>query len=152
MVENNRDSKYKELFPEYIRQKIKKKHKIWKRFMETRVQKSYLEYCRVRNKVKNMITYFRKQKERNISVDIKKNPKAFWKYISMKTKTKSDITALHCDPMDESSRLTNNDIQKAYLLNGYFASVFTHEPHGYVPSMDSRTNEEMLYEAIKKKN
>ena len=81
--------------------------------METRVQKTYLEYCRVRSKVKNMITYFRKQKERHISMDIKKNPKAFWKYISMKTKNKSDITALHCDPMDESSSLTNNDIQKA---------------------------------------
>ena len=63
----------------------------------------------------------------------------------MKTKTKSDITALHCDPMDESSRLTNNDVQNANLLNDYFASVFTHEPHGYVPSMDSRTNEVMLY-------
>ena len=57
----------------------------------------------------------------------------------MKTKTKSDTFALHCDPMDESSRLTNND---------YFASVFTHEPHGYVPSMDSRTNKVTLYEAI----
>ena len=43
MVEKNRNSKYKELFPKYIRQKIKKKHNIWKRFMETRVQKTYLE-------------------------------------------------------------------------------------------------------------
>ena len=50
------------------------------------------------------------------------------------------------------SRLTNNDIQKANLLNDYFASVFTHEPHGYVPSMDSRTNKVMLYEAIKNKD
>ena len=91
--------------------------------------------------MKNVITYFRKQKERNISMDIKNYPKAFWKYISKKTTTKSDITALHCDPMDEPSRLTNNDIQKVNLLNDYFASVFTNEPHGYVPSMDSRTNE-----------
>ena len=120
--------------------------------METRVQKTYLEYYRVRNKVKNMITYFRKQNERNISMDINKNPKAFWKYISMKTKTKSDITALYCDPIDESSRLTNNDIQKSNLLNDYFASVFTHVLHGYVPSMDSRTNEVMHYEAIKNKD
>ena len=57
-------------------------------------KKTYLEYCRVRNNVKNMITYFRKQKERNISMDIKNNPKAFWKYISMQTKTKSDITVI----------------------------------------------------------
>ena len=34
--------------------------------------KTYLEYCRVQNKVKNMIAYFRKQKR-----NIKKNPKAF---------------------------------------------------------------------------
>ena len=45
----------------------------------------------------------------------------------MKTKTKSDSTALHCDPMDDSSRLTNNDIQKANLFNDYSANVFTHE-------------------------
>ena len=43
--------------------------------METKLQKTYLEYCRVRNKVKNMITYFRKQKEKIISMDVKKNPK-----------------------------------------------------------------------------
>ena len=70
----------------------------------------------------------------------------------MKTKTQSDITTLQCDPMNESSRLTNNAIQKANLLNYYFASVFTHEPHGYVPTMDSRTNEVMLYDAIKNKD
>ena len=57
--------------------------------METKLQKTYLEYCRVRNKVKNMITYFRKQKEKIISMDVKKNPKAFRKYISVKTKTRS---------------------------------------------------------------
>ena len=54
--------------------------------------------------------------------------------------------------MDESSRLINNDIQKANLLNNYFASIFTYEPHGYLPSMDSRTNEVMLYVAIKNKD
>ena len=49
MIEKNRDSKYKELFPEYIRQKIKKKHHMWKRFMETRVQKTY---CTVESEIK----------------------------------------------------------------------------------------------------
>ena len=89
--------------------------------METKLQKTYLEYCRVRNKVKNMITYFRKQKEKIISMDVKKNSKAFWKYISVKTKARSGITVLHCDPNDESSRLTNNDSHKANLLNEYYA-------------------------------
>ena len=92
IVEMNRESEVKELLPEHIRLKIRKKHNLWRRVMETKLQKTYLEYCRVRNKVKNMITYFRKQKEKIISMEVKKNPKAFWKYISVKTKTRSGIT------------------------------------------------------------
>ena len=148
IVEMNRESKFKELLPEHIRLKIRKKHNLWKRFMETKLQKTYLEYCRVRNKVKNMITYFRKQKEKIISMDVKKNPKAFWKYISVKTKSRSGITVLHCDPNDESSRLTNNDSHKANLLNEYFASVFTNEPHGNIPILETRTEKEMEYNII----
>ena len=72
IVEMNRESKFKELLPEHIRLKIRKKLNLWKRFMENKLQKTYLEYCRVRNKVKNMITYFRKQKEKIISIDVKK--------------------------------------------------------------------------------
>ena len=78
----------------------------------------------------------------------KKNPKAFWKYISVKTKTRSGITVLHCDPNDESSRLTNNDSHKANLLNEYFASVFTNEPHGNIPILETRTEKEMEYNII----
>ena len=150
IIEMNRESKFKELLPEHIRLKIRKKHNLWKRFMETKLQKTYLEYCRVRNKVKNMIrpTCFRKQREKIISMDVKKNLKAFWKYISAKTKTRSCITVLHCDPNDESSRLTNNDSHKANLLNEYFASVFTNEPHGNIPILETRTEKEMEYNII----
>ena len=95
-----------------------------------------------------MITYFRKQKEKIISMDVKKNPKVFWKYISVKTKTRSGITVLHCDPNDESSRLTNNDSHKANLLNEYFASVFTNEPHGNIPILETRTEKEMEYNIV----
>ena len=48
IVEITRESKFKELLPEHIRLKIRKKHNLWKLLL----QKPYLEYCRVRNKVK----------------------------------------------------------------------------------------------------
>ena len=108
IVEMNRESKFKELLPEHIRLKIRKKHNLWKRFMETKLQKTYLEYCRVRNKAKNMITYFRKQKEKLLVWMSKKTQKPSGN-TSVKTKTRSGITVLHCDPNDEPSRLTNND-------------------------------------------
>ena len=86
IVEVNGEAKYKETFDITIRQNIRKKHNLWKRYMETRSSLIYRNYCRMRNKVKNMIKYSRKQREKQISGNIKKNPKAFWKYTSSKTK------------------------------------------------------------------
>ena len=42
IVEMNRESKFKELLPEHIRLKIRKKINLWKRFMETNLQKILL--------------------------------------------------------------------------------------------------------------
>ena len=71
--------------------------------METRSSLIYRNYCRMRNKVKNMIKYSRKQKEKQISGNIKKNPKAFLKYTSSKTKTSSTVSSLHMNPSDTDS-------------------------------------------------
>ena len=60
IIEINGDTKYKDKLPSHIRGKIKNKHNLWKRYMETRLSKTYREYCKARNKVKNMIKYFRK--------------------------------------------------------------------------------------------
>ena len=68
--------------------------------METRLSLIYRNYCRIRHKVINMIKYSRKQKEKLISGNIKKNPKAFWNYTSSKTKTSSTISSLHMNPSD----------------------------------------------------
>ncbi len=150
MIDINRDSKYKDMLPKNIREKIQRKHNLWKRYMETKLEKTYKEYCKVRNKVKNMITYFRKQKEKNISVNIKSNPKAFWSYIKGKTNSKSCIAGLHVSPTDENSGITDNDETKANILNTYFGSVFTVEPDGLPPSLDVRTQKNMTLPIIDK--
>ncbi len=137
-IHMNRENKYKEQIPVHIRTKIKKKRNLWKRYMETKLSKTYREYCKVRNKVKNMLKFFRKQKERNISKNIKNNPKAFWKYIKSKTSVKSCINSLYTDPCDKNSLTTDNCKEKAIILNKYFASVFTKEPDGEIPSISRR--------------
>ena len=77
IVEINGDAKYKETFNITIRKNIKQKHNLWKRYMETRSPVVYGKYCRMRNKVKNMIKYTRKQKEKQISGNIKTTLKLF---------------------------------------------------------------------------
>ena len=62
--------------------------------METRRPDIYRTFCRSRKKVKNLIKSFRKQKETDISSNIKRNPKAFWSYTNSKTAVKNTHSLL----------------------------------------------------------
>ena len=85
--------------------------------------------------VKNMIKFFSKQKEEEISKNAKTNNKAFWKYTNSKTKIISSIASLHSDPLDEDSMLVDKNSEKANIFNQYFASVYTVEPTGNIPTI-----------------
>ena len=139
IVEKNNNVRFSEKLPTYIRVKIKKKHNLWKRYMETKKMDIYREYCRTRNKVKNMMKFFRKNKERDISFNAKTNNKAFWKYINSKTKSTSGIASLHANHLDVNSILVDNNKEKANILNTYFASVYTEEPNGEIPTIPTRS-------------
>ncbi|VDI32122.1 Hypothetical predicted protein [Mytilus galloprovincialis] len=71
--------------------------------------------------------------EKKLSTNAKKNPKAIWKYIKSKSKTRSGIGELLTDQNDETSRKTDDDKEKAEILATFFNSVFTKEPEGEVP-------------------
>ena len=87
-----------------------------------------------------MTKYFRKQKEKSISSNVRNNPKAFWKYAGSKI---NSIMGLHINPKDNKSGITNDDKSKANILNDYFASVFTNEPDGQIPILNKRTQASM---------
>ena len=117
IVEKNNNVRFPEKLPTYIRVKIKKKHNLWKWYMETIKMDIYREYCRTRNKVKNMMKFFRKNKERDISFNAKTNNKAFWKYINVKIKSTSGIASLQANHLDVNSILVDNNEEKANILN-----------------------------------
>ena len=139
IVEKNNNVRFSEKLRTYIRVKIKKKHNLWKRYMETKKMDIYREYCRTRNKVKNMMKFVRKNKERDISFNATTNNKAFWKYINSKTKSTSGIASLHANHLDVNSILVDNNKEKANILNTYFASVYTEEPNGEIPTIPTRS-------------
>ena len=114
---------------------IKKKHIAWKRYMETKNEKHYAEYCRVRNQVRTLSRKLQKQYELKLAIDAKSNPKAVWKYMNSKTKTRECVSDLNINPHDDKSRLTNSDKEKAEILGKFFSSVFTVEPSGDIPAM-----------------
>ena len=60
-------------------------------------------------------------RELNLARDVKKNKKSFYRYVSDKRKTRENVGPLQ----KETGDLVTWDMEKAEVLNDFFASVFT---------------------------
>ena len=89
----------------------------------------------------------------NHAAEAKSNPKAIWKYINSKTKTRVGVSELNTDPADPTSKLTTSDKEKAEVLGQFFSSVFTTEPDGDIPQIPtSNLSNEMEVLVIREEN
>ena len=96
-------------------------------------------YTKASNKVKKLLRRDKKQFEKGIAMEAKKNPKAFWSHTRRKLKTKCGIAPLLEKVSDENS-LRFDDKTKADILQRQFASVFTRESTEDVPTLSARTS------------
>ena len=95
-----------------------------------------MEYRRISNQVRGVSRKAVKRKEKEIASQVKRNPKAFWKYAESKMRNRTKIQQLY---MDESkSRLTANDKEKADVLGKQMSKVFVNEPDGELPNCVNR--------------
>lgn len=108
---------------------VKKKHEAFKKYMGTKGGSDYQNYAKFRNQAKWEIRKAKRAFERNVAMQAKSNPKAFYKYANSKLKTKTGIADLE----KEDGTLTDNDKDKAEVLNKFFASVFTTEDTANIP-------------------
>ncbi len=134
----NRNTKWDMPMDNRLRAIVKKKHRLWTRYMEDKNPLKRQEYCRIRNKVTKLSKNLRREFERKLSRESKSNPKAVWKYIHSKSKVKEGIADLHIDPGNPDSPTTSNDKHKADILAKFYSSVFTDEPPGDIPRIPNR--------------
>jgi len=111
---------------------LRRKRKLWRK-----AQSSNEESCRVELKVseKNLIRKSRQAKrnlEKSIAQNSKKNPKLYYQYVRSVLKTKAVVGPL----VDAEGYEVDEDSRTADLLNTYFSSVFTIEDAGVIPVPD----------------
>lgn len=125
---NFRDSR-KTFFPfnKALQTLIRKKHRLWNRWIDTRKEDKHKEYIKMRNRVKSETRKLIKLEQDNIAVDCKNNPKKFWKYIKSKSKTKTTLGDLKWKDEKGNLNTAETDSDKATALEEYFSSVFTVE-------------------------
>ena len=137
---------------------IKRKKRLWEKFMKSKDGYAYLEYCRVRNQVRAATRKARKLIEKEISKQAKNNPKKFWQYVGRKTKKRSTIPDLLIEEEDEDAEpeFTQNDQEKADHFNKFFASVFNADQGAYGKEIPPRTEHtlqdfQVTVDSVKKK-
>jgi hypothetical protein len=114
--------------------KTKKKKKAWQKYIKTKNYSDFQEYVRHRNHATAECKLSKKTFERNLAIEVNDNPKAFWKYVSSKTRTRTGIG----DLLKEDNTMTATALEKADVLNKFFCSVFTKEERDNAPTLDMR--------------
>lgn len=123
---NPAKKKWKVPLDKKIVELVKKKHRTWQRFMETREETKLQEYRKIRNQVRKLTRSGRAKYELDIAKDIKENPKRFWSYVNSKTKTRStipDIKVTH----EGSVKILTTEQNKANEFGKFFSEVLTVE-------------------------
>jgi len=109
------------------RDKIHKKHRLWRKYTRNHDPAILRQYKSVRNAVVKDIRKTVRAQQLDIAVHCKTNPKKFWKYINSRRKGNSEIGDLKSfDTQGNDMVITSNE-DKANTLEQYFSSVFTKE-------------------------
>ncbi|MCG8431355.1 MAG: hypothetical protein MJA29_09315, partial [Candidatus Omnitrophica bacterium] len=93
--------------------KVKRKHKAFKKFRSTKSTYDWKQFKVARNICKVSVREAKRSFEKKLATECKVNPKSFWKYVKSKTKVRTGI----CPLGGEKGQLFSTDKGKAETLN-----------------------------------
>ena len=101
--------------------KVKRKYSGWIRFLNTKQGETYQEYVTKRNESSHETRRARRNFEKNLAKECRKNPKAAWRYMKSSNKVSNGIPNLK----KQDGSLTSTDAETAEVLNQQYFKVFT---------------------------
>ena len=116
---------------------IRKKRRVWRWYSTSGYSKKdydeFQAYKRIQDQVKKAVRLAKRNFERKLAKDAKKNPKAFYGYMKKKTGNRVSVGPLK----DSSGQLVTDDKLMAEQLNLFFCSVFTQEDCSNLPEAEN---------------
>ncbi|CAM4356191.1 unnamed protein product [Caretta caretta] len=106
----------------------KEAYKKWKLGQMTRE-----EYKNIALACRSEIMKAKSHLELQLARDVKSNKKGFFRYVSSKKKVKESVGPL----LNEGGNLVTEDVEKANVLNAFFASVFTNKVSSQTTALGS---------------
>ena len=132
--------KWKRALPKPVREEIKIKNRLYKKYMHSRNEEERKRYRKQSNHVRGITRQIEMDEQRDIANRCKTNPKAFWSYVNKRTKNKNPIPDLVVAGPDGSELCISKDLDKAEVFSDYFSAVFNHDttaPGGDLPQINS---------------
>ena len=68
---------------------VRKKHRLYARWLESKTGERYVEYRKALNKANKDCRKAKRKMEKTVADQAKKNPKSFWSYVKSKTATRT---------------------------------------------------------------
>ena len=122
----------------------KKKKDAWNHYKRTKDKHDYIRANQLKNDLSKLTRNLCREFEKYLARNMKTNPRAFWRYCNTKLKTKPRIG----DLVDSEGQPTHEDLEKADILNKYFASVFMREDLASMPTLDNKHEDPQLRDII----
>ncbi|CAM4581387.1 unnamed protein product [Caretta caretta] len=91
------------------------------------------EYKNIARAFRSEIRKAKSHLELQLARDVKSNKKVFFRYVSNKKKVKESVGPL----LNEGGNLVTEDVEKANVLNNFFASVFTNKVSSQTTALGS---------------
>ncbi|CAM4659528.1 unnamed protein product [Caretta caretta] len=91
------------------------------------------EYINIARACRNGIRKAKSHLELQLARDVKSNKKGFFRYVGNKKKAKESVGPL----LNEGGNLVTEDVEKANVLNAFFASVFTNKVSSQTTALGS---------------
>ncbi|MEW8543112.1 MAG: hypothetical protein AB2693_06215 [Candidatus Thiodiazotropha sp.] len=127
-------------FSKKVKESVRKKHILFKRYKRTKLYVDKLAYIQQRNITDNLVSKAKREYESKIMKSVKTEPKRFYSY--MKSKQKVNVKVPSLQRPDGS--MTDNDDENRKVLSDFFCSVFTREPDGPdLPHFDNRCEDSL---------
>jgi len=122
---------------------VKRKHMLWKKWKRSNNDNRYNDYKKQAIMASKSVRLAKRNFEKSIANNIKKDVKSFYTYVKSKTRVKESVGPLK----DNNGSLVCSERDMGNLLNTFFASVFTNETTDSLPSVTQTfhgTDNEML--------
>ena len=122
--------------PDTLLEKVRLKRRLYKYWKKYSTNDNWNAYAKVRNQVNWLSNKNTKNTEMKLAKEAKTNVKCFYQYVSRKSKPKEGVANL----IKPDGTLTEDDQDKAEVLNNFFTSVFTQEDDTDIPTFDCGKN------------